>query len=162
MALSHSTLPRMGSPKPRGQIKTAFEAQTYAAAGFHVCVDEANKEPSGSTKYRAWEQAAALYVTAFTIATSALGMPSLLGNALVKLEEADLAADKARRTSGTSPPKPGVDLSPSAPPVPGQIGPSFLSSLTSVQLAGFPAWAVVGAFALVLVLRKKKGRRRRR
>jgi hypothetical protein len=161
---THSHLPYRDKPIPRSQITTMKQAQDYAAAGFHVSVTQANREPEGSNHNIAWQAAADDYYKAYNAGQLAL--------VLNKLATADRNAASAPHVTRTAPPKdpakpPVTGINPnSSVPVPEQILEQSPPGLMELQIGGFPLWAgLLGIGVLVigprLMKKGRKGRRRR-
>lgn len=156
MALSHSQLPRRGSPVARNQISNFERAKDYACAGFHTSVDEQARAPMQAAG--AWVTAAQAYASAYgqAVALSAnlsAASTSPVSSVVSLLAQADAAADAARRLSAAA----------HGDPVPAPIDPSqpppTSSGFLSMQIAGIPAWLLLAPLGY-LAYRKfsKKGR----
>jgi hypothetical protein len=167
MPLTHSMLPRpVNKPVPRSQIKTAAQIRDYASGGFHVCVDNANREAPGSARFQAWELAGSQYLAAFQLGAAGVVAPAALQAALAKLAQADMTAAQAKAmgpSTPKSPPPAQVDPSPDAPPVSEQIGPSgglasIMANIQTTTIAGFPLWAILlGVGGMILWKKFGKG-----
>lgn len=163
MPLTHNMLPRPASkPVPRAQITTAAQIRDYASGGFHVCVDNANREAPGSARYKTWELAGSQYLAAFQLGAAGVVAPAALQAALAKLAQADQTAAQAKAmgpSTPQSPPPAPVDVSPNAPPVSEQIGPSgglasIMASLQTTTIAGFPLWVFAVGIGGMLAWKK--------
>jgi hypothetical protein len=167
-AFNHAAVPFLGKAKPLAQMASRADARAYAAAGYHVCVDQNAKAGVGTSRAAAWQAAGGAYARAYFAATTdvaGMALPAIgtmLRAADAQATSAAALTPVASNGGGASPVH--VDPTSAVPPAEQVEQQTGGGGIGDMQIGGMPLWALAIPLAYFAYKKfgKKGGRRRRR